>query len=368
VHLAFSSDGSQLIAANRDSHSIHLWDLRAIRAYLKEMGLDWDLPDYPPEPSLADRPEVHRLDVTQASANRLAASGSSGPPVDVAANEMKARGLHLWKAGKIDEATTELLKALDILPNEDPWYGRRARMLRDLAADPELFAHLLKAYDRDAVRIARGRWHAQHMRWRHAIGEYEQVVQTRSLGDEWVEYALLLLLAEDTEKYVEFMHWMIEKIGTPNDPMEAYVLAWSNSLSTQPVASAEQGLVWAELGKERARGGTLGMHLLGLANLRSGRFAQAKACFEASRMQGYPTGAASLNLLALALAEFYAGNHAAGAEWLAQGGPGVSTDGLYSIPNVWLTMHLLFREASQVAASHRTKSEGEKESKRDTAL
>src|SRR5262249_47999422 len=47
VGLYFSADGSQL-AARSLSHIIQVWDLRLIRAQLAAMGLDWDLPPYPP--------------------------------------------------------------------------------------------------------------------------------------------------------------------------------------------------------------------------------------------------------------------------------------------------------------------------------
>lgn len=45
--LTFTPDGSQLVAMNNDSNSIHIWNLRAIRAELAEMNLDWNLPAYP---------------------------------------------------------------------------------------------------------------------------------------------------------------------------------------------------------------------------------------------------------------------------------------------------------------------------------
>jgi serine/threonine protein kinase/WD40 repeat protein len=43
--LTFTSDGTKLIAL---SGAIHVWDLRAIRARLKTMGLDWEWPEFPP--------------------------------------------------------------------------------------------------------------------------------------------------------------------------------------------------------------------------------------------------------------------------------------------------------------------------------
>ena len=43
-----TADGAQLAVANTDSNSIHVWDLRAIRELLSQMGLDWKLPQYEP--------------------------------------------------------------------------------------------------------------------------------------------------------------------------------------------------------------------------------------------------------------------------------------------------------------------------------
>jgi tetratricopeptide (TPR) repeat protein len=48
LFMCFSPDGTQLVASNNDSQSIHVWDLRAIREQLTKMGLDWDLLPYPP--------------------------------------------------------------------------------------------------------------------------------------------------------------------------------------------------------------------------------------------------------------------------------------------------------------------------------
>jgi tetratricopeptide (TPR) repeat protein len=46
--IEFSPDGTQLVTTNGDHEPVHVWDLRAIRAHLARMGLDWDLPPYPP--------------------------------------------------------------------------------------------------------------------------------------------------------------------------------------------------------------------------------------------------------------------------------------------------------------------------------
>jgi WD40 repeat protein len=46
--MSFSPDGSGLAAGCYTAGVVQLWDLRAIRARLKEMNLDWDRPPYPP--------------------------------------------------------------------------------------------------------------------------------------------------------------------------------------------------------------------------------------------------------------------------------------------------------------------------------
>ncbi|MCI0685014.1 MAG: serine/threonine-protein kinase [Gemmataceae bacterium] len=47
--LAFTPDGTRLVCVvSRLAPAVHIWDLRAIRARLKEMNLDWDWPEFPP--------------------------------------------------------------------------------------------------------------------------------------------------------------------------------------------------------------------------------------------------------------------------------------------------------------------------------
>jgi len=49
--LAFSPDGRQLITANTESKSLHIWDLYALRRQLAELRLDWQAPPYRPRPA-----------------------------------------------------------------------------------------------------------------------------------------------------------------------------------------------------------------------------------------------------------------------------------------------------------------------------
>jgi WD40 repeat protein len=56
----FSSDGALLAIPAEESYSVHVWDLRRIRAQLKAIDLDWKAPDYLPAPP---HPPLHRLEV-----------------------------------------------------------------------------------------------------------------------------------------------------------------------------------------------------------------------------------------------------------------------------------------------------------------
>ena len=49
----FSPDAT-LLATTTGNYTVHLWDLRAIRRQLAEIGLDWDLPAYPPATPKSD--------------------------------------------------------------------------------------------------------------------------------------------------------------------------------------------------------------------------------------------------------------------------------------------------------------------------
>ena len=46
--MAFTPEGTELVVAAQYSNVIHIWNLRAIRAHLKSMDLDWDWPEFSP--------------------------------------------------------------------------------------------------------------------------------------------------------------------------------------------------------------------------------------------------------------------------------------------------------------------------------
>jgi hypothetical protein len=63
----FSSDGTKLTAIGTESQLLYLWDLRVLRAGLKELGLDWDQPAYTPAAAPVDTPLQVEVDLGEFS-------------------------------------------------------------------------------------------------------------------------------------------------------------------------------------------------------------------------------------------------------------------------------------------------------------
>jgi serine/threonine protein kinase/WD40 repeat protein/Flp pilus assembly protein TadD len=107
--LCFSPDGGQLAAGTVEG-TIQLWDLRRIRARLREKGLDWNLPPIPP------------LARDQADATPWHCRVELGAPVAAAAVSPEAwsrvqRGNALRGQGKLEEAGAAYREAIRLKPD-----------------------------------------------------------------------------------------------------------------------------------------------------------------------------------------------------------------------------------------------------------
>ena len=71
----FSPDGSRLVVTASEAKCVHIWDLRAIRRQLAEMGLDWDQPPYPALPPVRGGLHIIRYDERVAEAEDLCSQG-----------------------------------------------------------------------------------------------------------------------------------------------------------------------------------------------------------------------------------------------------------------------------------------------------
>jgi serine/threonine protein kinase/WD40 repeat protein len=74
---SFSPDGSRLVVTTNDGPAVHVWDLRAIRRHLAQMGLDWNAPAYPDNDPAG--PSARSLPPLQVDLGPLPLTASSQP-------------------------------------------------------------------------------------------------------------------------------------------------------------------------------------------------------------------------------------------------------------------------------------------------
>lgn len=109
-HARFAADGTQLTLTTQEGTAIHVWNLRSIRDQLSAMGLDWDLPPYPP----ADAFEPLTLDPT--SSHVPSPSLPDPPHARVATDSASWTPTNANQLELIDEADGHF----ELLPAGDP--------------------------------------------------------------------------------------------------------------------------------------------------------------------------------------------------------------------------------------------------------
>jgi WD40 repeat protein/Tfp pilus assembly protein PilF len=110
VHRAtFSPDGSRLVVTTNDGPAVHVWDLRAIRRHLVDLGLDWDAPAYTePDPVTENGPPSPLKIVVDMGA----LSASSGE-----VRSLLQQAQRFPQAGQIGEAIGMLRQAVRLSPD-----------------------------------------------------------------------------------------------------------------------------------------------------------------------------------------------------------------------------------------------------------
>jgi hypothetical protein len=99
----FSPDGAWLVSST-GNHTMHLWDLNAVRHGLIELGLDWDASSYRPPAAKADIQPI-RLEIPDAVQDWAKA------------DRKLARGYSLIQRGRFSEAVAEFEDATQLKPD-----------------------------------------------------------------------------------------------------------------------------------------------------------------------------------------------------------------------------------------------------------
>jgi hypothetical protein len=118
-----------------------------------------------------------------------------------------------------------------------------------------VFSALLEARpDDQQLWIGRGRYHALRDRWRLAAADYARGIEAVPSPDtqEYYEYACLLLLIEESERYRTLVQALRDQVEKTKDPRLAYELARACIINPNMPVEPAQVLRWARMAAESA--------------------------------------------------------------------------------------------------------------------
>jgi serine/threonine protein kinase/WD40 repeat protein len=177
--IAFTPDASQLVITNNDSNSIHVWDLRAMRAELVKLDLDWALPPYPPADARADeKPLQLHVDLGDAEKQRQAL-----------AINIEAWGLatHPEAKSRNPRQAVELAQqAVELAPKEGLYWNTLGVAHYRAGNYPDSIAALEKSRQLQAGQLAAFDYFFLAMaHWQ--LGHKDEAQNCRAQAVEWVQ-------------------------------------------------------------------------------------------------------------------------------------------------------------------------------------
>jgi WD40 repeat protein/Flp pilus assembly protein TadD len=235
--LGFSRDGSRLAAGAKDG-AIQLWDLRRIRARLRDMGLDWDPLAQAPRSDGDDGParvEVDFGDVPRPERESLILAIC---PFD--ADAYYRRGVAYARRDRSREALDDFRRALALRPDHAEAHYRRGLVLARQGKNEEAIAAWSRAIALEPghaeARIARGDGYARLGRRDEAIEDYAKVID----------------VLPDRTDALNGAAWMLATHPDPRRRDIGRAIAWANkAIDLDP----EEEDFWNTLGVVRYRAG-----------------------------------------------------------------------------------------------------------------
>jgi tetratricopeptide (TPR) repeat protein/tRNA A-37 threonylcarbamoyl transferase component Bud32 len=191
-------------------------------------------------------------------------------------------GLVRDRLGRTDQAEADFARAIELLPRDRFFASPRSRLIVELADHERVFSALLTARPDDKeLWIGRGRYHALRDRWRLAAADYARGIEpVASPGThEYYEYACLLLLVGDRERYGRLIQTIGDQVDTTKDPRLAYEAARACVITPEMTADPQRVVRWARLAAASAPL-AWHSHVVGVAYYRAGD------CDEALRWLG----------------------------------------------------------------------------------
>ena len=232
----FSPDGSRLVVTTNEPPAVHVWDLRAIRKHLTEMGLDWDCA------GLFRRRPGRTLGTPPARAPGRLRASSSSEQNDVPAEDLVAR-------------YTERLKAHPDDP--DSLHQRGHALLR------------LRRFDQ-------------------ALADFSAASALRPLDGHLRAYRGICLF--DLKRYAPALDQLESAFQTDPETVRAIVnldqavnnLAWVLATGPKPERDPALAARLAAFSVALAPGKQASLNTLGVALYRAGKFAEAITTLEKS--------------------------------------------------------------------------------------
>jgi tetratricopeptide (TPR) repeat protein len=340
--LAFSADGSRLAIVttsldperSKSRHSeLRLVDLRALRRRLAGMGLDWDLPPYPPTPALFP----------------LRRGGDD-------AGQQKPLRVQLHLGELLDGERYSLVLAF--FPFHADAYYRRglayARFHQWDQAHADFRMAVALQPDHAEGRYQLGRFIAL-LKWKEAFADYAGVLLSNPSRAQYL-HALARLGSGDRDGYRRVCAETVERYAPIQDAEAANYAAWACVLAPEAVCDLEQPVRLAA-SPQAADPKDAYAVTLGAAIYRADRFREAIARLEqaAHPSESEPTKFAQFSpayrWLFLAMAHQKLGHAVEGRRWLDKAiewmkrqdqSPSNAAEGSW---NRRLTLQLLRREA-----------------------
>ena len=176
----FSDDGAKLWARDAAGSRVYVWDLRKMRSQLKALHLDWDWPQFSPDPTppqpirveligsqeAANPQRLERSRLNAALLGLWAAPAASGPRLDLARIEM-SRGRFAQAYSQLtlalltaDDASAVLFLRGDCAFRLERWADAAANLGQALQRNPSsaptqlLHARALQKHGKHAAAIA----------------------------------------------------------------------------------------------------------------------------------------------------------------------------------------------------------------------
>jgi tetratricopeptide (TPR) repeat protein len=193
------------------------------------------------------------------------------------ANTWVQAGLVRDRLGRTREAAADFARAIELLPPDRFLASPRSGLILELAGHERVFSALLEARPDDKhLWIGRGRYHALRDRWRAAAADHARGIEpAASPGThEYYEYACLLVLVGDKERYREFIQTLAGQLDGTKDPRLAYELARACIITPESTADPQRVIRWARLAAE-IQPMAWHSHVVGVAYSRAGDYEEA---------------------------------------------------------------------------------------------